>query len=356
MSQALKFSTSKDRDFNTTLRIRVQKYFKENGPKTGNGFMTFKIVFYLVGLSGSYAFLMLTQNPWLSILGWALVGLFSAFTALNICHDAIHGSVSSNQRVNKIFSNLFNVLGANDFVWDYSHNKVHHSYTNVQGHDEDVDAIPFVRTSPHQKHKAYHKYQMFYAPFFYSLATISWVFVKDYVKMSKGKIGETDMAIPKSEIIKMLGYKLVYYSIFLIIPFVFLPFNFTFLLAGFIIMHLVEGFTIGLIFMLAHLVEHVEFPMPDDGGKLENNWAVHQLLTTSNFAIKSPLIGFLTGGLNFQVEHHLFPDVCHVHYPAISKIVEETALEYNLPYNQNKTFVNAVGSHIRFLNSMGRPA
>lgn len=356
MSQALKFNHQGNREFNITLRKRVQQYFKQTGTNKGTGLMYFKIIFYITGLAASYAALLLSTNAWFSMLSWVLVGLFTAFTALNICHDAIHGSVSKNQRVNKVLSALFNVIGANDFVWDHSHNKVHHSFTNVQGHDEDVDAIPFVRTSPHQEYKKYHRYQTFYAPFFYSLATISWVFAKDYVKMAQGKIGESPMKIKRSDVIRMVTYKLVYYTIFLVLPLIFVPFSWTFVLAGFIISHLVEGFTIGVIFMLAHLVEHVDFPMPDQDGKLEDNWAVHQLKTTANFAVKNKIIGFLTGGLNFQVEHHLFPDVCHVHYPAISQIVKETAKEYNLPYHANRTFFGAVKSHIRFLNEMGRKA
>ncbi len=350
---ALKFNHSGNREFNIKLRQRVQQYFKETGTNKGTSFMFFKITFYVTGLLASYVSLYFSANAWLMFLSWALIGLFTAFSALNICHDAIHGSISTNQTVNKIFSVLFNLVGANDFVWDYSHNKVHHSYTNVQGEDEDVDAIPFVRTSPHQEHKPYHRFQKFYAPFFYSLATLSWVFAKDYVKVAQGKIGRTPMKISKADVIRLIGYKIVYYTIFLVLPLIFVKFSFFVVLSGFIISHLIEGFTIGVIFMLAHLVEHVEFPMPDSDGKLEDNWAVHQLKTTANFAVKSKIVGFLTGGLNFQVEHHLFPDVCHVHYPAISKIVEETATEYGLPYHANRTFVGAVKSHIKFLTQMG---
>ncbi|MBI1185240.1 acyl-CoA desaturase [bacterium] len=318
--------------------------------------MNFKIAFYLGALALSVASLYLFPGKWLSLLSWSLIGLFTAFSALNICHDAIHGSISTNQKTNKFFSSLFNLLGANDFVWDYSHNKVHHSFTNVQGQDEDVDAIPFVRTSPHQAHKKYHKYQVYYAPFFYSLATLSWVFVKDFVKIAQGQIGETTMKIERRDVVRLIAYKLAYYTLFLIIPLLVLPYSITWILAGFIISHLIEGFTIGIIFMLAHLVESVDFPMPDGEGKLQDNWAVHQLKTTSNFAIKSKFVFFLTGGLNFQVEHHLFPDVCHVHYPAISKIVAETAVEYGLPYHANRTLTGAIRSHVRFLKQMGSAA
>jgi len=316
--------------------------------------MHFKIAFYLVGLSASYIAVLTSSNLWLSLLYWSLLGLFAAFSALNICHDAIHGSISSRQSVNRFFSSFFNVLGANDYVWKYAHNMVHHSYTNVQGHDEDVDAIPFVRTSPHQKLRFFHRYQQFYAVFLYSLATISWVFVKDFVKMAKGKIGETKMPQTPVEIRRLVIYKLVYYTIFLVLPLLILPLSIPQILAGFLLMHFFEGTTIAVIFMLAHLVEDVDFPLPDEGGSLENNWAVHQLVTTANFAPNSKLVGFLTGGLNFQVEHHLFPDMCHVHYPEICKIVQQTAEEYSLPYNSNYTLGGALVSHMKFLGAMSR--
>ena len=357
MSQAIKFSRKNNQDFVSTLRKRVNLHFKENDiTKKANSFMYGKIAFYLVGLALSYASLFVFSSFAINLVSWSLVGFFAAFSALNICHDAIHGSLSANQKTNRFFGNVFNVLGANDYVWKYAHNMVHHSYTNIQGHDEDVDAIPFVRTSPHQDLKAYHRLQPYYALFFYSLATISWVFVKDYVKMAKGQIGETKMPISRSEVLRMIGYKFVYYTIFLILPMVLLPFNWSLVLAGFLLMHFFEGITIAIIFMLAHLVEDVDFPLPDENGDVENNWAVHQLHTTSNFAQESKLVGFLTGGLNFQVEHHLFPDMCHVHYPAISKIVKETAQEFGLPYHTQPSISKALGSHMRFLNAIGKGA
>lgn len=355
MKGTIKFNRQQKADFVSTLRKRVNLHFSEtDSTRKANGFMFRKIAFYVSGLVLSYVGLLLAENFVVSILLWISVGFFTAFSALNICHDAIHGSISKNQKVNRLFSNLFNLMGANDYVWEYAHNKVHHSYTNVQDHDEDVDAIPFVRTSPHQKHKPYHRFQALYAFPLYGLATISWVFVKDYVKMAKGQIGQTKMPQDRKQIRKMLMYKAAYYLIFLVLPLIVLPFSPLLILAGFFAMHFVEGFTIGVIFMLAHLVDKVEFPLPDETGTLENNWAAHQLITTANFAQKSKLVGFVTGGLNFQVEHHLFPDICHVHYPAISKIVEDTAREHGLPYHTNPTLVKALKSHIKFLNTMGK--
>lgn len=355
MSQAIKFSRKANTDFAATLRKRVNNYFKETGKtKKADSKMVLKIVVYMVGLALSYTSLLVFDSFAISLISWSFVGWFAAMVALNVCHDAIHGALSTNQKTNTLFGKAFNVLGANDYVWKYSHNMVHHSYTNVQDHDEDVDAIPFVRTSPHQKHRFYHRFQQFYAMLFYGLATISWVFIKDYVKMSKGKIGETNMPITAKLVLQMVAFKLIYYSIFLVIPLMVMPFSIGLILAGFCLMHWVEGFTIGTIFMLAHLVEDVHFPMPDDQGNIDSNWAAHQLYTTSNFAQKSQFVGFVTGGLNFQVEHHLFPDICHVHYPAISQIVEETAKEYNLPYNTQPTLFKALRSHLRFLTIMGR--
>ncbi|RDC62958.1 Acyl-CoA 6-desaturase [Adhaeribacter pallidiroseus] len=125
---------------------------------------------------------------------------------------------------------------------------------------------------------------------------------------------------------------------------------------GFIGMHLAEGLTMGLVFQLAHVVEGTDFPLPNDQGNIEEAWADHQMRTTANFATNSKLAGFLLGGLNRQIEHHLFPKVCHIHYPIISKIVKQTALEFDLPYIESPTFVAALKSHYRMLKKFGLEA
>ncbi|MEP6465839.1 MAG: acyl-CoA desaturase, partial [Parafilimonas sp.] len=273
----------------------------------------------------------------------------------NISHDAVHGSLSSNKSVNKVLGYSFNVIGANSYMWNITHNIVHHTYTNIEGHDEDIELISLLRVSPHQKLRKVHRYQYLYAFFFYSLSSLLWVFVKDYVKFFKKQIGNySNKKHPRSQYYILFISKAVYYTLFLVIPLVFIHTQWWLILLGFVAMHLVQGLTMAIIFMLAHVVEETDFPLPDDTGNLKNTWAVHQLYTTADFGRNNSLLSFLCGGLNFQVEHHLYPRVCHVHYKRISEIVKETAESFNLRYNDNISFSSAIASHIRFLKALGR--
>jgi linoleoyl-CoA desaturase len=117
-------------------------------------------------------------------------------------------------------------------------------------------------------------------------------------------------------------------------------------------MHLVAGFILSMIFQPAHVVKETTFPMPNLENEIENSWAVHELLTTANFARKNAVLNWYAGGLNFQVEHHLFPTICHIHYEALAPIVKETAEEFGLPYNEFETFSEAIKSHYDMLKRL----
>ncbi|MFZ1800628.1 MAG: acyl-CoA desaturase [Chitinophagaceae bacterium] len=359
MPVKISFPKTTGPDFYTTLNKKVEDFF-ESGKisKKGNGLMLFKLIFYPTVFIAAYLVLVLTNAPLLvQFLLWSILGLFTAFIGLNIAHDAVHGSISGNKTVNKILGYSFNIIGANSYVWNITHNIVHHTYTNIEGHDEDIVSIPILRMCPHQKLRKIHKHQYWYAFIFYSLASLSWVFIKDYVKFFKKKIGNyNNKTHPQKEYFILFISKAIYYVLFLVIPFVFIQALWWQILLGFIVMHIVQGTTMAMIFMLAHVVEETDFPMPNDTGNMENTWAVHQLYTTADFGRNNDILNFFCGGLNFQVEHHLYPKICHVHYKSISEIVKNTAAEFNLRYNDNASFTSAVGSHIRLLKSLGRPA
>lgn len=251
----------------------------------------------------------------------------------------------------------FNLLGANDYMWSIQHNIAHHTYTNIPGHDEDTEvAKGLLRLSPADPRTRIMKYQHYYAFFLYSLASISWVLRKDYIKFFKKKIGNSvdTSNHPKKEVFNLFFYKGVYYFFFIAAPLLFLNITVGQFLIGFLSMHLAEGLVLGLVFQLAHVVEGTSFPEPDSQGNIEEAWAIHQMNTTANFASKSWLANFLCGGLNMQIEHHLFPYICHIHYPEISKIVRETAKEFNVPYIENETFFEALKSHYSVLKRLGK--
>lgn len=357
MSEKIRFAKAKELDFYSTLNKRVDDYFIVNKlSRNANWVMVFKTVFYLTVLTVAYFLLILRTNSVIMQFSlWTILGFFTAFVGLNISHDAIHGSLSKHKSVNNFLSYTFNIIGANAYLWGIMHNIVHHTYTNIDGHDEDIESVPLLRTSPHQKLRKIHKHQYWYAFLFYGLGSLSWVFVKDYVKFFKKKIGNYEnKKHPRIEYFNLFFFKAVYYTIFLVLPLILIKAAWWQILLGFFALHFCEGITMAVIFMLAHIVEETNFPLPNEKGNMQNSWAVHQLYTTADFGRENNVLNFLCGGLNFQVEHHLYPRICHVHYKPISEIVKKTAEEYNLRYNSNHSFSGAILSHIRLLKKLGQ--
>jgi len=252
---------------------------------------------------------------------------------------------------------LFHFVGASPYVWSITHNLVHHNFTNIPGHDEDIDVAPgLIRISDEKPVNGIQRYQHLYAFPLYGLASLSWVFRKDYKKFFQSKIGAHTTKHPKIEYFNLFFFKAIYYFLFLALPMLVLDISWWHLVIGFLLLHLSQGFTMGLVFQLAHVVEGTDFPLPDPTGNMEEAWAEHQMRTTANFATKSKLAAFFLGGLNRQIEHHLFPGICHIHYGAISSIVKETAAEFDIPYIESRTFGAALGSHYRMLKKFGLEA
>lgn len=357
MTKKVKFININQSTFYSTVRKRVDTHFRENNISIhANGAMWFKAVFFLTGLASLYLLILLGSFslPVLLLLS-VLLGVFGAFVGFNICHDAIHKAFSENAKVNQLFSFVFNLIGASPYVWNICHNIVHHTYTNIAGHDEDIDVAPgLIRFSDTETVNKLQSYQHFYAFVLYSFSMLSWVFRKDYKKFFQHKIGEHKTVHPKIEYFRLFFYKAIYYFLFIGLPLWVMPVTWGQFLIGFLVMQFSQGLVLGLVFQLAHVVEGTDFPAPDPVGNIEEAWAVHQLRTTANFAGGSKLAAFLCGGLNRQIEHHLFPKICHIHYPAIGAIVRKTAIEFNLPYIESITFTDALQSHYRMLRKLGK--
>ncbi len=354
MTKKVKFINTNQSAFYITVRKRVDAYFKENNISIhANGAMWFKAAFFLTGLMVLYTLILFANLslPVLFLLA-VLLGAFGAFVGFNICHDAIHKAFSGNVRVNQLFSFVFNLIGASPYVWNICHNIVHHTYTNIAGHDEDIDVAPgLIRFSDTETVNKLQRYQHFYAFVLYSFSMLSWVFRKDYKKFFQHKIGEHQVVHPRIEYYKLFFYKAIYYFLFIVLPLLVMSVTWWQFLIGFMVMQLSQGLVLGLVFQLAHVVEGTDFPSPNAEGNMEEAWAAHQMRTTANFAGKSKI---LCGGLNRQIEHHLFPKICHIHYPAIGNIVKATAKEFDLPYIESATFTDALQSHYRMLRKLGK--
>jgi len=316
-----------------------------------------KAIFLIGLLAGIYAFLMWkTPGGWLGAGLCALMGLVIATIGFNVMHDGGHGSFSKWPWLNKLAALTLNVLGGSAFMWNQKHNNIHHAYTNVHEMDDDLDAGMLLRLTEHQKLRWFHRMQAVYFPFLYALLYLFWIFVSDYKKYFRKRIGSTPLKEMKlKDHLSFWFGKFLTLSIFVIIPMA--RFGFVPWILGFLIMAAVSGFILSIVFQLAHTVEATHFPLPEEhSGRMEDEWAVHQLKTTANFATRNKLIGWLVGGLNFQVEHHLFPRISHIHYPAINQIVRQACAEFGVPYLEYPTMRSAIASHVRYLHKLGNGA
>lgn len=352
-------ATKGHEEFYKVLRKRVNNYFKENGiSRHANANMVVKTIF-MISLYVIPFVLILTlfESTGLIVLMWALMGFGMAGIGLSIMHDANHNAYSKHNSVNWILGKLLLPIGGSDVNWRIQHNVLHHTYTNVTGMDEDIDTGVLMRFSPNQKLRKGHKLQHIYAWFLYGFMTIMWFSSKDYAQLFRYKkkdLLKTQGVKFSSMLITVIITKVVYLGVFLGLPMIFSALPWWGTVLTFFMMHFIAGLTLALIFQPAHVIPSSNFPVPDKTGNIESDWAVNQLMNTANFAPKSTWFSWYVGGLNYQVEHHLFPNICHVHYSKISHIVRDTAFEYNLPYYSYKTFADAVFEHGKLLYHLGR--
>lgn len=358
-TKKLRFSASKDVEFFKTLNQRVNDYFVKNGiSKHGDGRMVFKTIVMVLIYVTPLALIMtgVVTNTALVLLLWAVMGIGMSGIGMSVMHDANHGSYSKNAKVNKYVGYIMNFIGGHDKMWRLKHNLLHHTYTNIQGADEDIDVGNLFRFSTDQKRLGVHRFQFLYAWPLYALMSLMFATYSDFtraVRYRKEGIIRTDKDYKKL-LWSVTLWKALYYVVIMVIPMIFAPVSPWVTLLGFFVMHFVCGFLLSSIFQAAHVMPECEFPVPDESGKLEAAWAVHQLKTTTNFAQKSRIFSWFIGGLNYQVEHHLFANICHIHYPKLSKIVRETAKEFGHQYHVEGNFLKTMMSHTRLLRDLGR--
>ncbi|MBP93938.1 MAG: acyl-CoA desaturase [Flavobacteriaceae bacterium] len=354
-----KFSRIADNDFSKTLRRRVNLHFKaKNISKKANTTMVVKTIVMMTLFFMPLILLStgLVSSTWLLFTLYIICGFGMSGIGMGVMHDAIHGSYSKNKTINKLLGYTFNMIGANSTIWKIQHNVLHHTFTNIDHADDDINTPFFLRFSPNDTHHKSQKYQHIYIWFFYGISTLFWITAKDFVRLKRyknlGLLNHNQNF--QTEIVKMISWKLFYYSYALVLPMIMVPLPWWVILLGFLSMHLVTGIMVSVVFQIAHIMPATDFPLPNDEGMMTNEWYRHQFATTSNFAPKSKLLFWLIGGLNYQVEHHVLPDICHVHYKVLSPIVSQTAKEFGMTYHVKKSILHAIIDHTRMLRSLGR--
>jgi linoleoyl-CoA desaturase len=341
--------------FFQSVKSSVDTYFKTKELKrTGNWKLYLKAWILIPAAIGIYLFLLLGHYGWLpGILASVLFGLTLVCIAFNVMHDACHNSFSQRKWVNRLMGLSMNALGSNAFIWKIKHNIIHHTYTNVDGIDDDIAKAPVLRLCNTQKWMPIHRFQFLYMFVLYGVSTLSWVVGSDFIKYFRKRIHNTPIrGIDVKQHVIFWTTKLLYAFFYVILPIYVLGWQHW--LIGFLIIHFTMGLALSVVFQLAHVVEKVTFDVADEPHKvIGSEWAIHEVRTTANFAPGNKIISWLVGGLNFQVEHHLFPQVSHIHYAALSKIVREQCELFGLPYNYYPTAWQALFSHVRLMKKLG---
>jgi linoleoyl-CoA desaturase len=349
--------TQPESQFASALRRNVNAYFKENNisPK-GNLTLASQTVamlsFYVIPF---VMLLIIPMSWWIGLLFSLLMGIGVAGIGMCIMHDALHGSYSKKEWVNKLFGGSLYLLGGNVFNWKLQHNVLHHTFTNIDGEDGDIASRWPLRLCENTPVRKINHYQYIHAFFFYGLMSITRI-VNDFTQLAEyNRTGLTRKynANPTAEYFKMAGVKILYLFVFIGLPILLTHFAWWQVLIGFVIMHWVAGFILSTVFQLAHVVEGAEQPLPNSEGVISHDWAVHEVRTTSDFARNNRFVNWFVGGLNFQIEHHLFPYISHVHYRKIAPIVEQTAKQFGINYNLKPSFFNALVSHVKRLKELG---
>lgn len=339
--------------FYTDLKNRVEGYFQEHKiDPHGNIKIYLKSAFYILSFLAAYVVLVFfTPTPLIAVILCIIFGLLTAGIGFNVMHDGGHGSYSPKKTVNRIAALSLNFLGGSSYLWNIKHNMIHHTFTNIDGHDDDILNEPFLRLCDTQKKRWYHRFQHIYWVFIYGIMYFAWIFFLDIMKYFRRSIAAKENI--QFNFKTHVGFwltKVLFVGMFIVLPLQFV--HWSAFLIGFGIWVYTVGLVTSVVFQLAHAVEETNFIKAEP--VLENDWAVHQVKTTANFGSRSKLLSFLTGGLNQQVEHHLFPRISHVHYPKLSPIVKETCEKYGLTYLEQPTFFHALVSHVKFLYRLGR--
>lgn len=357
MMDTTKVSFPRSGAFFTELKRRVADHFEAEGldPRDQPA-MYLKTAVILAWLVGTYLLLLFVASTWWMVVPLAIsAGLAMAAVGFNIQHDGGHGAYSRRPWVNRTMALTMDAIGASSYVWHWKHNIVHHTYVNIAHVDSDIDLGFLGRLAPNQRWRAAHRFQHLYLWPLYAFLALKWIFVDDFRDLAVGRVGTQKLPRPSPpRLAGILGMKLFFFGFALILPLFFKPV--AGVLLAFLVATLTLGFVTSLVFQLAHVVDDAEFPIPDPANhRMEQDWAVHQLQTTVDFARENRVLTWFLGGLNFQVEHHLFPKVCHLHFPALSRIVEATCADFGVRYRAYPTVREAVRAHASWLLEMGSP-
>ncbi|MBF2064628.1 MAG: acyl-CoA desaturase [Calothrix sp. C42_A2020_038] len=350
-----KVTYTKNIGFRKKLNQKVDDYFESNHiAKRDNLAMYGKTVLILGWVIGAWTFIIFGQSGlWIKSIACIVLGLGIAAIGFSVGHDANHGGYSNHKSVNYLIGLIYDVAGISSFLWRFRHNYLHHTYTNILDHDVDIYGDGLVRMTPYLERRWYHKFQHIYVNFIYMLLPFYWSFGDIQIILFKRKYHNHIIPIKVKDIFILLTGKVVWLWLFIGLP-ILLGYAPIQVIIGFSIVYMTHGVMVGNVFSLAHVLEPAQFIEPHpQSNQVDDEWAITQIKTTVDFAPKNALINWYVGGLNYQVVHHLFPNICHIHYPKIAPIIAEVCAEFNIQYNVYPSLLEALVANYRFLKSLG---
>ena len=340
----------------TELDEAVDAYFRTTGlSRHGGASMLLKSATLFSWAITSYALLVFWAPTWWTAIPLAVsLALAMAVIGFAVMHDGGHASYSDRRAINRWAARSLDLIGGSSFVWAYKHNVLHHTYTNIEDADDDIEFSPFFRLSPGQPHYWFHRLQWIYWPFLLCFLSTKWWLIDDYQALITGKVAGHRMPRPGAgDLAVLFGGKLASGLWLFAIPLAYR--DPLLVLVGYVVVSSVWGFVMGAVFQLAHAVEGATF-YPESGGRsVPLPWAEHQLATTVDFGRSNPVLTWFVGGLNFQVEHHLFPKISHLHYPELAPIVREVAARHGVEVLEQPSLTRGLLAHVRHLQQLGRP-
>jgi len=362
---SVRFALGGKDSFYDSVTESVKNYFESNDISPyANGAMWFKTGIMLMLFFLPYTLIVTgiaDSNGFFFFGMWFLMGLGMVGIGTSVMHDANHGTYSANKKLNNWIGHILEVIGGYAVTWKIQHNVLHHTYTNVSGLDDDIDSIVLLRFSPRQPRYWFHRYQYLYAWFFYMLMTLYWMTVKDFqqaIRYKQHNLLIKQKVSLKQALFRISIFKIGYYSYIMLLPILVTDMSWYMVVLGFVVMHLTAGLILSCIFQPAHIVDSSGFaaPVETDGKiKMEDSWAIHEVANTTNFAPTNRWLTWFIGGLNYQIEHHLFTDICHVHYRKLAPIVKSATASFGIPYHSEPSFRSALLEHARMLKKLGRP-
>ncbi len=340
--------------FPRVLRRRLDGYFADHGisPKADRA-MWVKIVAGLALFASSWtAIYALRPGAWAFVGFYVLGGLAQTFLLLNIAHDSNHNAISSRSWVNKTLNHVFDLCGISSYMWRILHHRGHHACINIQGEDDALTGRGLLRFTPHEPRTRVQRFQHLYALGLYAVFSLDYVFVRDFeCFFFPGHDYLRRTGHPAREYATLLAGKALYLTYMLMLPVLVLGRSAWLVAGSFLLVHLMAGLSVALVFQTTHTVESTHFPSSRD--EFESG-VYHIFATTADYATSNPVVGWLTGGLNYHVVHHLCPNVCHTHYAPLTRIVQQTAAEFGISYRQNRTMTGAIRCHLALLKQLGQ--